>query len=164
MKQLWTRWGKAIDIEHCKEEYPRPRLKRDSYVNLNGRWQYAIRQEKWEKEESPSVSQYDGDIFVPFSPESLLSGVNHILQPEETLYYRKKFSLPEDWKDNRVLLHFGAVDQECRVWCDGKYLGSHTGGYLPFTMELTDILGTYACGDGCHRAVTPRQRETKAGA
>ncbi len=140
MKQLFTRWGKAIDTEHCKEEYPRPRLKRDSYVNLNGRWQYAIHQEKWENRESPSLSQMDGDIFVPFSPESVLSGVNHILQPEETLYYRKKFTLPENWKDSRVLLHFGAVDQECRVWCDGQYLGSHTGGYLPFTMELTGIL------------------------
>lgn len=140
MKQLFTRWGKAIDTEHCKEEYPRPRLKRDSYVNLNGRWQYAIRQEKGENRESPSLSQMDGDIFVPFSPESVLSGVNHILQPEETLYYRKKFTLPENWKDSRVLLHFGAVDQECRVWCDGQYLGSHTGGYLPFTMELTGIL------------------------
>ena len=140
MKQLFTRWGKEIDTEHCKEEYPRPRLKRDSYVNLNGRWQYAIRQEKGENRESPSLSQMDGDIFVPFSPESVLSGVNHILQPEETLYYRKKFTLPENWKDSRVLLHFGAVDQECRVWCDGQYLGSHTGGYLPFTMELTGIL------------------------
>ena len=140
MKQLFTRWGKAIDTEHCKEEYPRPRLKRDSYVNLNERWQYAIRQEKWENRESPSLSQMDGDIFVPFSPESVLSGVNHILQPEETLYYRRKFTLPENWKDSRVLLHFGAVDQECRVWCDGQYLGSHTGGYLPFTMELTGIL------------------------
>lgn len=140
MKQLFTRWGKAIDTEHCKEEYPRPRLKRDSYVNLNERWQYAIRQEKGENRESPSLSQMDGDIFVPFSPESVLSGVNHILQPEETLYYRKKFTLPENWKDSRVLLHFGAVDQECRVWCDGQYLGSHTGGYLPFTMELTGIL------------------------
>ena len=140
MKQLFTRWGKEIDTEHCKEEYPRPRLKRDSYVNINGRWQYAIRQDKWESMESPSFSQMDGDIFVPFSPESVLSGVNHILQPEETLYYRKKFTLPEEWKDSRVLLHFGAVDQECRVWCDGQYLGSHTGGYLPFTMELTRIL------------------------
>ena len=101
MKQLLTRWGKEIDTEHCKEEYPRPRLKRDSYVNLNGRWQYAIRQEKWESMESPSFSQMDGDIFVPFSPESVLSGVNHILQPEETLYYRKKLILPEEWRDSR---------------------------------------------------------------
>lgn len=140
MKQLFTRWGKEINTEHCKEEYPRPRLKRDSYVNLNGRWQYAIRREKWESKKFPSLSQADGDIFVPFSPESVLSGVNHILQPGETIYYRKKFTLPENWKDSRVRLHFGAVDQECRVWCDGQYLGEHQGGYLPFTLELTGIL------------------------
>ncbi|GIH64323.1 glycoside hydrolase family 2 protein [Microbispora siamensis] len=113
-------------------EYPRPQLVRDSYLNLNGRWEYAIR------DYAPET--YDGEILVPYSPEAPLSGVNRQLLPGETLWYRRRFDLPDDFADGRVILHFGAVDQTCRVWVNDDEVGGHTGGYLPFSFDVTDAL------------------------
>ena len=109
MKQLITRWGKNIDKENVWKEYPRPNLVRDSYVNLNGEWEYAINQ-------SETVENYEGTILVPYSPETYLSGVQKMVMPGDYLHYRKAFSLPEGFVKDRVLLHFGGVDQECKVY------------------------------------------------
>ena len=133
MIQLMSRWGKELDRDHILQEYPRPNLVRDSYINLNGEWEYSI-------STSRVVDQYDGKILVPFPPETELSGVKRILQPEEFLHYRKVFTLPDGFKKGRVLLHFGAVDQECEVYLNGTALGKHVGGYLPFTFDITDGL------------------------
>lgn len=134
MEQLYTRWGKTLDHEHVLQEYPRPLLKRESYVNLNGYWEYAIT----EKFCRPEV--YDGRILVPFSPESVLSGVGRQLQPEEYLWYRR--TLPIDVnklrEGFRLILHFGAVDQACRVYVNGREAARHTGGYLPFSTDITE--------------------------
>ena len=81
---------------------------------------------------------YQGEIVVPFSPETLLSGVGRRLEPGETLWYRRTFALPEESRKDRVLLHFGAVDQCCRVFVNGKQAGEHKGGYLPFTCDITE--------------------------
>ncbi|WP_067480010.1 glycoside hydrolase family 2 protein [Actinomadura hibisca] len=113
-------------------EYPRPQLVRDSYLNLNGRWQYAF------SDDAPD--NYQGEILVPYSPEAPLSGVNRQLLPGETLWYRRSFDLPDGFADGRVLLHFGAVDQTCRVWVNDVEVGGHTGGYLPFHFDVTDAL------------------------
>ncbi len=134
---MLTPWGEVLDREHPLPEYPRPQLRRQSYLNLNGIWEYAITKTP----EKPASMQ--GEIVVPFSPETPLSGVGHILQPDEYLWYRRTISLPEEFKqDSRVLLHFGAVDQCCTVWLNGEELGRHIGGYLPFTFELTDRLSS----------------------
>ena len=134
---MLTPWGEVLDREHPLPEYPRPQLRRQSYLNLNGIWEYAITKAP----EKPALMQ--GEIIVPFSPEAPLSGVGHILQPDEYLWYRRTISLPEEFKqDCRVLLHFGAVDQCCTVWLNGEELGRHIGGYLPFTFELTDHLSS----------------------
>lgn len=133
MIQLKTRWTDQVHAENVLPDYPRPSLVRDSYFNLNGQWDYAINQ-------SETVSQYDGKILVPFSPETLLSGVQKIVQPEDTLHYRKVFQLPQGFIKDRVLLHFGAVDQECQVFLNGKFLGSHIGGYTAFSFDVTDVL------------------------
>ena len=134
---MLTPWGEVLDREHPLPEYPRPQLRRQSYLNLNGIWEYAITKTP----EKPALMQ--GEIVVPFSPEAPLSGVGHILQPDEYLWYRRTISLPEEFKqDCRVLLHFGAVDQCCTVWLNGEELGRHIGGYLPFTFELTDHLSS----------------------
>lgn len=134
---MLTPWGEVLDREHPLPEYPRPQLRRQSYLNLNGIWEYAITKTP----EKPALMQ--GEIVVPFSPEAPLSGVGHILQPDEYLWYRRTISLPEEFKqDSRVLLHFGAVDQCCTVWLNGEELGRHIGGYLPFTFELTDHLSS----------------------
>ena len=133
MKQLLTRWGKELDTNKVHEEYPRPKLVRDSYFNLNGEWDYAITK-------SGQIEDYDGKIIVPFSPEAYLSGVSKIVMPDDFLHYRKKFSLPGNFRKERVLLHFGAVDQECEVYLNGTKLGKHVGGYLPFSFDISSTL------------------------
>lgn len=133
MIQLTSPWGKEIDSLQVHQEYPRPNLVRESYFNLNGEWEYCINQSK-------DVSKYDGTILVPYSPETLLSGVKREVKPENYLHYRKKFTLPKGFQKDKVLLHFGAVDQECTIELNGKYVGKHIGGYLAFHFDVTDLL------------------------
>ena len=133
MIQLMSRWASEVNAENALPEYPRPNLVRDSYFNLNGEWEYCINQSK-------TVEKYDGTILVPYSPETKLSGVQKIVMPEDYLHYRKVFVLPEGFVKERVLLHFGAVDQECTVFLNGKKLGGHLGGYLTFSFDVTDDL------------------------
>jgi beta-galactosidase/beta-glucuronidase len=120
-------------------EYPRPQLTRPTWINLNGKWHYAILPKG-----QAAPQQYDGDILVPYALESFLSGVQKPLLPDQTLWYRRTFSysLSASQKEShaRVLLHFGAVDDECNVWLNGVPLGGHQGGYLPFTFDITDAL------------------------
>ena len=109
------------------EEYPRPQLKRDSFFCLNGPWRFAIN------------GNEVGEILVPYPPESRLAGVP---APErgDQLTYEREFTLPEGFRKDRVLLHFGAVDQECTVFLNDIELGSHVGGYLPFSFDVTEHL------------------------
>lgn len=115
-------------------EYPRPSLRRDSFVNLNGGWDFAVG--------DPAImpENFDRTIRVPFPPESKLSGIGQVFPEEQALYYRKNFTLPEEFVGRRVLLHFGAVDQEAAVSLNGKELGTHIGGYQAFSYEITDAL------------------------
>ena len=134
---LLTPWGEALDADHPLLEYPRPQLVRASYLNLNGRWQYAITA----TENAPQ--EFDGTIVVPFSPETLLSGVSRLVTPDEVLHYRRALVVPAGFlpaPGARALLHFGAVDQWCRVAVNGDVVGEHLGGYLPFTCDVTDAL------------------------
>ncbi|GAA1807629.1 glycoside hydrolase family 2 protein [Agromyces neolithicus] len=129
-----TPWADAIDPERVLAEYPRPQLVRDSHLNLNGYWQYAI------SADARRPASWDGRILVPFSPEADLSGVGRQLQPGEHLWYRRDVRLPDGFLRERVLLHFGAVDQSCRVYVDDALVGSHSGGYLPFSIDVTEAL------------------------
>ena len=133
MKELATRWKNQVDTNNPLPEYPRPNMVRDSFLSLNGEWDYCINQQE-------KVAEYDGTIIVPFSPETALSGVQRIVMPEDYLHYRKVFRLPDGFKKDRVLLHFGAVDQECSVYLNGQLLGEHVGGYLSFSFDITDVL------------------------
>lgn len=133
MIQLKSRWAQEVSADHVLPEYPRPGLVRESYWNLNGSWEYCINQ-------CDTTENYDGTILVPFSPETLLSGVGKIVKPGDYLHYRKVFTLPEGFRKDRVLLHFGAVDQECEVFLNGRSLGTHKGGYNAFTFDITDFL------------------------
>lgn len=134
---LMTPWGEHPDENCILTEYPRPQMRRNSYLNLNGRWEYAIT----DSDESPR--RWDGTILVPFSPESALSGVGRSLQPGQTLWYRREVIVPQGFipADGRLLLHFGAVDQEAAVYWNGRLLGRHMGGYNAFTLDATDALG-----------------------
>jgi hypothetical protein len=128
---MQTKWGMSLDPLHVLPEYPRPQLVRDSFLSLNGYWDYCIT-------ESPEMpAAFDGRILVPFSPESELSGVSRTLSPTETLWYRKELTLSEDFRNGRTILHFGAVDQEAAVYLNGVLVLTHKGGFTPFTVELT---------------------------
>lgn len=137
MKQLYTRWGRELDPQNVLPEYPRPLLRRSSYTNLNGYWDYAFTR----KFKIPE--KYDGQILVPFSPEAVLSGVSRQLMPDEYLWYRRIFII-EGWNGRkngrRRILHFGAVDQACAVYVNGKRAARHTGGYLPFEADITQLV------------------------
>lgn len=134
MEQLYTRWGKNLDRDHVLEEYPRPLLMREDYQILNGWWDYAF------TIDYKQPQQYEGRILVPFSPETALSGVGRQLKSDEYLWYRRNFNLP-GWErekgQNRILLHFGAVDQSCEVRINGHKVKRHTGGYLPFEVDIS---------------------------
>lgn len=116
------------------QEYPRPQLKRDSYLNLNGKWEFAISSGRQIPESFPM------QILVPFPPESVLSGIHQVPGRYQYLYYRRKFMLPEGFVKDKVLLHFGAVDQIATVYVNGRDMSTHAGGYLPFSIDITGSL------------------------
>ena len=131
---LKTRWTDSVDLSQPLNEYPRPQFVRDSYFSLNGKWQYKITK-------SPAIpDDYDGEIVVPFSPESELSGVNKTVGPNDYLIYKKSFVLPSDFNKGRVYINFGAVDQIATVYINGKCVGTHKGGYTPFRFELSEYI------------------------
>ena len=132
---LFTRWGAEIDKNCPLPEHPRPQLRREGWRVLNGIWEYAIR----DGTDGAEPDKYDGEILVPYSPESLLSGVNRQLLPGQTLWYRRELSIEAPMEGRRLLLHFGAVDQRCDVYVNGHKSGSHEGGYWPFTLDVTDF-------------------------
>ena len=134
MKELYTPWGETIDRACPLPEYPRPQLVRDSYLCLNGLWDYTV------QDGEEYTRRRTGKILVPFSPESLLSGCDFQLQSGETLWYERTFTLPEGFRRARVLLHFGAVDQCSRVLVNDRPAGHHEGGYLPFCLDITELL------------------------
>ncbi len=115
-------------------EYPRPMLVRDSFLCLNGEWDFSVSQ----SDKQPL--DYTDKILVPFPPESACSGLEITVNKGDVLHYRRTFSLPENFNKGRVILHFGAVDQECEVYLNDRKLGGHKGGYLPFRFDITDIL------------------------
>jgi len=132
MNQLTTVWGEHLDPQNVLKEYPRPQMVRDSYENLNGYWDVSFTSDG----EKPGAWQ---PILVPFSPEAPLSGVNRMLKPGEFLWYRRM--LPDMKPDGgRILLHFGAVDQQADVYVNGKKVADHMGGYTPFSADITDAL------------------------
>ena len=130
-----TEWTSTVSVTDPLPEYPRPQLVRESWMSLNGLWEYAITAHKAMPE------RFDGHITVPFSPETALSGVQRTLESGQYLWYRRSLTLPESFSGRRVILHFGAVDQVADVWVNGIHLLTHVGGYLPFEAEITRTLG-----------------------
>lgn len=128
--QLKTVWGENIGDQPL-QQYPRPQFVRDSYINLNGWWQYSIT----DSDKTPNV--YQGTILVPFSPESVLSGVNKMLAPNKFLHYKRGFNITKQFNKGIVLLHFGAVDSVCTVYVNGNKAGEHVGGYNSFTLDIS---------------------------
>ncbi len=133
---LMTRWAKDVNPKNAHPEYPRPQMERSEWVNLNGLWDYAITP----KETAAWPEKQDGKILVPFPIESALSGVMKNVGAKNRLWYQRSFELPETWQNQRILLHFGAVDWETTVAVNGKEVGKHTGGYDPFSFDITDAV------------------------
>jgi beta-galactosidase/beta-glucuronidase len=130
-----TRWGKEVTPENAWQEYPRPQMRREAWENLNGFWEYAITSRN--NKEKPV---FEAKILVPFPIESALSGVQKSLHSDEILHYRRKFFYKESWDRKRILLHFGAVDWETKVYINENMAGEHTGGYVPFWFDITEFL------------------------
>ena len=131
LQKLMTDRGEALTGTPWTS-YPRPRMKRDSYLNLNGQWDFAVSENKPES--------FDRTILVPFCPESRLSGVKEHFPEGAGLWYHRSVKLPENFNCGRVLLHIGAADQVADVFVNGKAVGRHEGGYEPFCFDVTETL------------------------
>ena len=167
LNPLTTVWGEALDASNVLPEHPRPRMQRDEYATLNGVWEFAIVPvdaevyiETLSQQEIPS--RWDGQIVVPFSPEAPLSGVGRTVRPNEFLWYRRKIDLPKLADDQRFILHFDAVDWMCACFVNGKLVGTHTGGYLPFSFDITDLLGSAAVGESAGEVAPAAKSATTA--
>lgn len=131
---MLTEYGEKLDKTCPLIEYPRPQFVRNSFINLNGKWACEFTR----SDEIPQ--NFSGEIIVPFSPETPLSGVGRMLMPDEYLHYKKEFDIAPDFNKGRVFIHFGAVDQIATVYLNGVKIGTHSGGYTPFSFEITDCI------------------------
>ena len=129
---LMTRWADDIDPEEPLPEYPRPKMKRETWTNLNGQWDFQI-------SDKSGKGEYDEQILVPYPVESALSGVKETVGAKNRVWYRRTFTA-NPAADERVLLHFGASDWETHVFVNDEYVGMHQGGYAPFSFDITDEL------------------------
>lgn len=133
--KIKTKWAEQIDPQNVLPEYPRPQLERTDWVNLNGEWEYAI---KPKGEVEPN--SFDGNILVPFAVESSLSGVQKEVGENNELWYKRSFAVPANWKNKDVVLNFGAVDWKADVFVNDILIGSHQGGFTPFSFNITPYL------------------------
>ncbi len=133
MKTLYTKYKENMDTECPHSYYPRPSLVRDSFLSLNGEWDFSVSGTR-------EAENYGERILVPFPPESALSGIGRRIKKHEYLHYRRKITLPENFSRGRIILHLGAVDGECEIFLDGKKIGENSLGILPFSFDVTDGL------------------------
>jgi beta-galactosidase/beta-glucuronidase len=133
--KIKTNWAEDITPTNVHSEYPRPIMERGDWINLNGLWNYAITELN-----SALPNQFDGKILVPFPVESSLSGVQKTVGESKNLWYSRDFQTPANWKEKKTLLHFGAVDWKTEVWINDIKVGSHVGGFTPFSFDITPYL------------------------
>jgi beta-galactosidase/beta-glucuronidase len=133
--KIKTKWAAQVDPNKTLPEYPRPIMERGQWKNLNGLWNYAIQEFG-----KTAPSKYDGQILVPFAAESSLSGVMKEVGSKKELWYETHFSIESNWNGKNILLHFGAVDWKTEVFINDVKVGSHTGGYTPFSFDITPFI------------------------
>lgn len=133
---LLTKWSRDVSADNPLPAHPNPQFMREEWISLNGLWDYAVLPKSFEN----PPAQYEEKILVPFPIESALSGVMSSLQPDQRLWYKRSFFIPNEWRNKRVILHFQAVDWEANVWLNGRLLGVHRGGYDSFSFDITDYL------------------------
>ncbi len=151
---LKTRWAKDVSPQNALPDYPRPQMVRPDWLNLNGLWDFVVA-----PIDSPKPAFFSTQILVPFPVESALSGIMQRVTENDRLWYHRAFDLPRAWRGKSVLLHFGAVDFEAKVWLNGKELGQHRGGYDGFSIDLTGALSP----DGHNELVVSAWDPTDAG-
>ena len=134
--RIKTRWVDDINPALPLPEYPRPQMVRQEWQNLNGLWQYAVTP----RTQRTIPTSWDGEILVPYPLESSLSGVMRMLDKNESLWYQREIVVPAEWQGQDVLLNFGAVDYQARVYVNGTQAGSHIGGYGAFSLNITNLL------------------------
>jgi beta-galactosidase/beta-glucuronidase len=133
--KIKTIWAEQVKPENALPEYPRPQMVRNYWQNLNGLWNYAVK-----KKGSGFPDMYDGKILVPYAIESSLSGVQKRVGENQDLWYQRNFTIPATWINKNILLNFGAVDWRAEVWLNDIKIGSHEGGYTPFSFNITPFL------------------------
>ena len=149
---LTTRFAADVNSEKPHPEYPRPGMVRPNWHSLNGPWQV---QQGYEGDEPPIGGKLSRTIVVPFPVESALSGVK---QSWEHIWYKRCFSLPDGWSERNVILHFGAVDWQADVYLNGRKVGSHKGGYDPFSFDVTSYLNPSSNNELMVRVTDPTDR------
>lgn len=132
--KIKTQWAAKVNPANPLPEYPRPQLVRAEWQNLNGLWNYAITPAE------AKTFKSEGQILVPFAVESSLSGVGRMVGKQNALWYERTFTVPKAWNGRDILLHFGAVDWQSELWVNGQKVGTHTGGYTPFSYNITPYL------------------------
>ncbi|MEG1749912.1 MAG: glycoside hydrolase family 2 TIM barrel-domain containing protein [Tannerellaceae bacterium] len=133
--KIKTQWAEQVNPENVLPEYPRPLMERTEWTNLNGLWQYSVTPRG-----GVEPSAFSGQILVPFAIESSLSGVQKEVGEANELWYKRTFNVPSGWKNRNVMLHFGAVDWKADVFINDILVGSHQGGYTPFSFDITPCL------------------------
>lgn len=130
-----TRWTDSVDRNNPLPEYPRPQMERENWLSMNGVYNYAIVDSSvdW-------VENFDGEIVVPFAVECMLSGVQKELRPDQCLWYKRTFTIPENMQGKNILISFAAVDWDCKVYINGQLAGGHRGGYATFSIDITKLL------------------------
>ena len=142
--KLKTQWAEQINPQNVLPEYPRPLIERSQWTNLNGLWDYAIT-----RRGAAEPATFDGQILVPFAVESSLSGVMKEVGERNELWYKREFTIPSAWKGKNVILNFGAVDWKADVFVNDIMIGSHKGGFTPFSFDITP----YLTGSSKHKLV-----------
>ncbi len=133
--RISSKWAKQVSPENVWQEYPRPQMVREQWLNLNGLWNYSITDVN-----KDIPGKMDDKILVPFAVESALSGVTKRISENNLLWYKRTFKIPAGWKEKDILLHFGAVDWEAIVYVNGINVGSHQGGFTPFSFDISHAL------------------------
>ncbi|MDP3681816.1 MAG: glycoside hydrolase family 2 TIM barrel-domain containing protein [Flavobacterium sp.] len=161
-EKIKTEWANEVNPKLVLPEYPRPIMERKEWKNLNGLWNYAIQEVG-----KSAPAKYDGQILVPFAVESSLSGVMKEVGAKNELWYNTTFNIESNWKGQNILLHFGAVDWKTEVWLNGVKIGSHTGGYTPFSFDITPFITgttqqlTVKVWDPSNEGTQPRGKQVK---
>ncbi|MDR2811008.1 MAG: beta-galactosidase [Tannerellaceae bacterium] len=142
--KIKTPWAEQVNPSNVLPEYPRPLIQRGEWTNLNGLWEYAIAPRG-----AKEPAAFDGHILVPFAIESSLSGVQKEVGGANELWYKREFTIPANWKNKHIKLNFGAVDWIANVFINDILIGSHQGGYTPFSFDITP----YLSGKNKHKLV-----------